>query len=73
VKFDYNLEIMDMECLYCYILFWKAELNRISVNFMNYCKKGDMVLFILRDLSDLLKNLLTDNYSEARIFFKIIC
>jgi hypothetical protein len=61
-----------MKYPYYYILFWKIKLNRISTNFINYFKKDNIILFILRDSSNLLKNLLTDNYSETRIFFKII-
>jgi hypothetical protein len=59
--------VMNIKCIYCHALFWQEEHNIIS-----YCKKGEIVLPPIRELSDLLRRLLTRDYPISDSFFKNI-
>jgi hypothetical protein len=58
---------MDVECGRYHVLFWQEEHN-----FMNCCKQGEIVLSPVREPSDLLRRLLTRDYSTSDSFFKNI-
>jgi hypothetical protein len=58
---------MDVKCIHCHILFWQEEHN-----FMSCCKQGEIILPLIRELPDLLRRLLTRNYSISDSFFKNI-
>jgi hypothetical protein len=58
---------IDVECGHCYVLFWREEQN-----FMNCCKQGEIVLPLVRESSNLLKQLLTRDYLTSDSFFKNI-
>jgi hypothetical protein len=59
---------MDVECIHCHALFWQKEYNIISC-----CKKGEIVLPLVRESSDLLKRLLIRDYPNSDSFIKYIC
>jgi hypothetical protein len=58
---------MIEECNHCHALFWKEE-----ANFINYCKRGEIVLPPFREPSDLLKRLLTYDHPDFNSFFQHI-
>jgi hypothetical protein len=58
---------MIEECSHCHALFWKEE-----ANFMNCCKRGEIVLPPFREPPDLLKRLLTYDYFDSNSFFQHI-
>jgi hypothetical protein len=58
---------MDVKCGHYHALFWQEEHN-----FMSYCKQGEIVLPPIREPSDLLRRLLTRDYSISDSFFKNI-
>jgi hypothetical protein len=58
---------MDVKCIYSHALFWQKEHNIIS-----YCKKGEIVLPPVRESFNLLKRLLTRDYSNSDSFIKYI-
>jgi hypothetical protein len=58
---------MIEKCNHCHALFWKEE-----VNFMNCCKRGEIVLLPLSESPDLLKRLLTYDYLDSNSFFQHI-
>jgi hypothetical protein len=61
------MDVMVEECSHCYALFWKEE-----VNFMNCCKRGEIVLFLSSEPSNLLRRLLIRDYLISDSFFKNI-
>jgi hypothetical protein len=63
----HRMGAMVEECSHCHALFWKEE-----VNFMNCCKRGEIVLFLLSEPPDLLKRLLTYDYLDSNSFFQHI-
>jgi hypothetical protein len=58
---------MTEECEHCHALFWKEE-----TNFMNCCKRGEIVLPPFRESPDLLKRLLTYDHLDSNSFFQHI-
>ena len=58
---------MNVECIYCYALFWQEEYNVI-----NYYKKGEIVLPPVREPFNLLKRLLTRDHPNSDSFIKHI-
>jgi hypothetical protein len=58
---------MDVEYGHCHALFWQEEHN-----FMSCCKQGEIVLPLIREPLNLLRRLLTRDYSISDSFFKNI-
>jgi hypothetical protein len=58
---------MDVEYIHCHVLFWQEKHNIIS-----YYKKGEIMLPPIREPPNLLKRLLTRDYSISDSFFKNI-
>jgi hypothetical protein len=61
------MSAMDIECGRCHALFWQKEHN-----FMNCCKQGEIVLPPVREFPNLLRRLLTRDYSNSDSFIKHI-